>query len=223
MYGGDGDDYLRGFAGDDRMRGDAGNDTLKCDDGSDIADGALGNDYITGDAGNDVLSGDAGNDSIYGLAGQDWLDGGEGADAMYGGDGNDWLQGGNGIDTINGGTGNNQVHQTYASGYVQYGTTTQSLSWGDVGDFFGDVWDGVVGVFNWTLDKAESIGSRFYAWASHIDDRLFRLGSDLAGALSHWPWKAEFDLMSTRSWPKSDVHIPPDTSLTRPKTSATGQ
>ena len=55
-----------------------------------------------------------------------------------------------------------------------------------------DVWDGITGVFKWALDKAEIIGQRFYDWASHIDDRLYRLGSDLAGSLTHWPWQADF-------------------------------
>lgn len=192
MYGGDGDDYLRGFAGDDRLRGDAGNDTIKGDDGNDIADGGLGNDYMIGDAGNDVLSGDVGNDSLFGGAGQDWLDGGSGADSLYGGDGNDWLQGGSGTDTVNGGTGSNKVYQNYADGYVQYGTSSQSLGLGGITDFLGDVWNGIVDFFNWTLDKAEAIGTRFLDWASHIDDRIYRFGSDMAGALSNWPWKADF-------------------------------
>ncbi len=192
MYGGSGDDYLRGFAGDDRMRGEGGNDTIDGEGGSDIIDGGLGDDYLVGGFGNDVLNGDAGNDFMAGGDGQDWLVGEDGNDEMYGGAGNDWMQGGNGTDTLNGGTGSNQVYQLVAPGYVEYGTTSQSLSWGDVGDFFGDVWDGISGAFSWTLDKAESIGTRFYDWASHIDDRLVRLGGDLAGALSHWPWKAEF-------------------------------
>lgn len=192
IYGGDGNDNIRAFGGDDRIRGEGGDDTVDAGLGNDIIDGGIGNDYLDGKGGNDVISGDLGNDTLFGNDDQDWLDGNIGSDTLYGGNGNDWLQGGVGIDTVNGGAGSNKVYQDYAPGYLELGTVTQSLSWGDVGDFFGDVWDGITGAFNWVLDKAESIGLRFYEWASHIDDRLWRLGQDLAGALSNWPWEADF-------------------------------
>jgi hypothetical protein len=155
-------------------------------------DGGDGHDSMDGGAGNDVMEGGLGNDVMSGGAGQDWMNGGAGNDNMHGGDGNDFIMGRSGADTVNGGTGTNQVHQDTAPGYVQYGTTTHSLSWGDVGDFFGDVWDGIVDVFNWTVDKAEQIGLKFYEWASHIDDRLFSFVGNLGTALTNWPWKAEF-------------------------------
>jgi Ca2+-binding RTX toxin-like protein len=191
MYGGDGDDMMRGLGGDDRMRGEAGNDDIGGGAGADIIDAGDGNDYVSGDAGNDVLVGGKGNDTMYGGTDQDWLSGEDGADALFGNEGNDYIQGGLGADQIDGGTGSNLTYQTEAPG-VTYGTVTQALSWGDVGDFFGDVWDGVVGAFNWTVDKAKSIGSRFWDWASHMDDRIVRLGTDLAGSFTNWPWEADF-------------------------------
>jgi Ca2+-binding RTX toxin-like protein len=192
MYGGEGNDFIRAFAGDDRLRGEGGNDDLNGDDGSDVADGGDGDDYITGDAGNDALSGGDGNDAIDGGNDQDWLDGGDGNDALGGGAGNDWVSGGAGTDEVDGGSGSNQVYQSYPEDYLQYGVYTSELSFGDVGDFFVDVWDGIVGVFKWTLDKAESIGLRVWDWATNIDDRLFRLVEDLGDALSNWPWEADF-------------------------------
>jgi Ca2+-binding RTX toxin-like protein len=196
IYGGDGNDFLRGFAGDDRLRGEGGNDDIKGDAGDDVADGGIGNDFLAGDAGNDALSGGDGNDSLGGGANQDWLDGANGNDSLYGGAGGDWLQGGRGTDSLSGGAGDNKVYQDYAPGYQQLGQTTQALSWGDIGDaisdFVVDVWDGISDTFKWALDKAETIGQRVYDWATHIDDRLFRLGGDLAHALTNWPWEAEF-------------------------------
>src|SRR5690606_3388651 len=138
------------------------------------------------------MNGGIGNDAMSGGAGQDWMNGDAGNDTMHGGDGNDFIMGRSGTDSVNGGAGNNQVHQDTAPGYTQYGVITSSLSWGDVGDFFGDIWDGVVDVFNWTVDRAEQIGLKFYEWVTHIDDRLFSFAENLGTALSNWPWKKEF-------------------------------
>lgn len=192
MYGGEGNDWLRGFGGEDRMRGEGGADTLDGGDGDDAMDGGLGNDFMDGKAGNDAMSGGLGNDTLQGGEGQDWLDGDEGADTLYGSNGNDWLQGGAGTDTVNGGAGSNNVYQNYAPGYIEYGTSEQALGLGFVTDFAADVWDTLSGVFSWALDKAESIGRRFVDWVSNLDNRLLRLTQDLAGALTNWPWEADF-------------------------------
>jgi hypothetical protein len=191
IYGGDGDDFIRGNGGDDRIRGEGGNDDIEGGLGADAIDGGDHNDYIDGKAGNDVIAGGYGNDTIYGGADQDWINGESGNDYLYGGDGNDYVVGEDGADTVNGGTGSNLVYTNDPPG-TQLGQVTQALGWSDVTDFVGDVWDGIVGAFNWTVDKARSIGWRFYDWAANIDDRLIRLSQDLAGALSNWPWEADF-------------------------------
>jgi len=192
IYGGDGNDYLRGFGGNDQLRGNAGHDRIDGEDGDDIIDGGLGNDILSGGSGNDVIFGDLGNDTLSGGDGHDWLDGDAGRDILNGGAGNDWMQGGSGTDQLIGGTGSNKAYQDYAAGYIKTNSTTSALSWGGVTDFFGDVWDGITDVVRWTVDTAMTIGSRGYQWVSNIDDRLLRIGGSLAGAMSNWPWKADF-------------------------------
>jgi Ca2+-binding RTX toxin-like protein len=192
IYGGDGDDILHGGPGDDRLRGEAGIDEIFGESGDDIVDGGLGNDYIEGGTGNDALHGSQGNDALFGGDGQDWLEGGDGADVLKGNAGNDYMLGGAGSDQLDGGTGSNKVFQDRDSSQTQYGTVTQSLSWDSFTEFVGDVWEGIVDVFKWTADKIQAITTRFYDWATHIDDRLIRFGGHVADALQNWPWKAEF-------------------------------
>lgn len=62
------------------MYGGNGNDSLK---------GGLNNDRLYGDEGNDSLFGDAGNDLLSDNGGNDTLIGGEGSDSMFGGTGDD--------------------------------------------------------------------------------------------------------------------------------------
>lgn len=75
---------VRGFAGNDRITvsgvskgadlfGGVGNDTLK---------GAFGADRLNGEAGNDTLFGRAGNDALTGSSGADRLNGGAGTDTV---------------------------------------------------------------------------------------------------------------------------------------------
>lgn len=67
MYGGQGNDLLRGGGQDDEM------------------DGGADNDLMLGDAGNDELAGGAGDDDLRGGIGDDVLVGNAGADVMSGG------------------------------------------------------------------------------------------------------------------------------------------
>jgi Ca2+-binding RTX toxin-like protein len=79
VYGGDGDDNLKGFVGNDLMYGGADYDTI---------DGGSGDDTIRGETGGDCISGGEGSDTLYGDAGNDTLiatgDGGF-ADVLDGG------------------------------------------------------------------------------------------------------------------------------------------
>jgi Ca2+-binding RTX toxin-like protein len=71
MFGQDGDDLLLGGKGANVMFGGAGNDTLR---------GRGGDDRISGGDGNDLIFGGAGDDTLRAGAGGDTLSGGNGAD-----------------------------------------------------------------------------------------------------------------------------------------------
>lgn len=107
LYGGAGNDTMKGHKGtddlvggdgNDKLDGLAGSDYLTGGDGNDILKGGAGDDWLRGDAGNDTLKGDAGDDVLYGGEGNDILDGGAGADRLIGGLGTDTLKGGSGAD-----------------------------------------------------------------------------------------------------------------------------
>lgn len=82
IFGGAGNDLLRGGIDNDTFQGEADNDKLY---------GGKGNDLLSGDAGNDALQGDDGNDTLLG---------GTGVDTLYGGLGKDTLTGGSEKDTF---------------------------------------------------------------------------------------------------------------------------
>ena len=71
MWGGAGDDMLRGDGGSDRLFGQAGKDTLRGGGGSDHLDGGQGLDRLFGDAGADRLDGGTGKNLLKGGAGAD--------------------------------------------------------------------------------------------------------------------------------------------------------
>jgi Ca2+-binding RTX toxin-like protein len=118
--GGDGNDavtmgtgvpgtFVFGGDGNDTLRGGDGNDTLTGGGGRDLIFGGAGNDRLNGNGGNDTLCGDSGNDRIYGGNGNDSLYGGSGADRLYGEAGDDYLKGDKGPDRLDGGTGINHA------------------------------------------------------------------------------------------------------------------
>ena len=77
LEGGEGADWIEGYAGVDLLSGDVG-----------VFGGALGSASIQG--GNDILNGGAGNDLLGGDAGDDIFNLGDGVDAAAGGTGFDW-------------------------------------------------------------------------------------------------------------------------------------
>jgi Ca2+-binding RTX toxin-like protein len=105
LYGGSGDDKLDGGAGDDYLEGGGGNDTLKGGAGNDELFGDDGDDILDGGAGHDYMEGGNGNDTLKGGAGSDYLHGGSGNDTLDGGAGDDWIEGGAGVDVLKGGAG----------------------------------------------------------------------------------------------------------------------
>jgi hypothetical protein len=115
LYGGDGDDEVRGLGANDEIYGGLGGDViyggpgfdwmaagavrgpdrsknkLYGGDGPDDMYGADGEDVLHGGDGNDWVSGDEGEDILHGEEGNDNLSGEVGEDVLYGGDGNDTL------------------------------------------------------------------------------------------------------------------------------------
>lgn len=67
----------------DLLYGGKGNDKLKGNSGKDILLGGEGNDTLRGEAGDDILGGNADNDTLYGGIGNDKLNGGKGKDTYY--------------------------------------------------------------------------------------------------------------------------------------------
>jgi Ca2+-binding RTX toxin-like protein len=73
VWGGSGDDDLRGGSGNDRLHGELGDDTLV---------GGAGNDVLSGGAGMDSIDAGSGDDRMVASAGHDEIDGGDGVDAL---------------------------------------------------------------------------------------------------------------------------------------------
>ena len=87
LWGGAGNDQLRGADGDDHIWGGADNDQINGGGGNDILEGEGGNDAIDGGLGNDLILGGDDNDRLNGSSGADHLEGGNGDDQMNGGPG----------------------------------------------------------------------------------------------------------------------------------------
>ena len=117
LYGGDGDDEVRGLGANDEIYGGLGGDVIYGGPGFDIMwagpvhgrdtsmnklyggdrtddmFGAHGEDVLHGGAGNDFMSGQGGEDVLRGEDGNDDVSGDDGEDVIYGGDGNDSVDG----------------------------------------------------------------------------------------------------------------------------------
>jgi Ca2+-binding RTX toxin-like protein len=110
VYGEAGDDrlldvrgYIEGGVGNDSIEGSVGKDYIFAGEGNDFVDGEEGNDVIWGGPGNDRLEGDEGNDLVFGEDGEDTLTGGTGNDRLYGNAGVDRIFGEDGDDSMFGG------------------------------------------------------------------------------------------------------------------------
>ncbi|MCT4577687.1 calcium-binding protein [Donghicola sp.] len=152
LNGGDGNDWISGYAESDLLLGDAGDDTLdggtESDtlmggDGDDLLNGDDGDDHLNGQAGNDTLNGGAGLDSLVGGTGNDSMDGGadddtliagEGDDTLDGGAGLDLLSGGAGADNINGGENDDRITGDSGADTIDGGDGNDSINGGDDAD-----------------------------------------------------------------------------------------
>jgi hypothetical protein len=104
LYGGDGEDEVRGLGARDKLSGGLGGDVIYGGRGGDeLVAGAWvplefyadrSENVLYGGPGRDSVNGDAGDDVLYGGAGDDkFIWGGMGgADTLHGGDGNDYLK-----------------------------------------------------------------------------------------------------------------------------------
>lgn len=92
VYAGPGNDTVNiGIAHNAIVYGGNGNDILRGASAGDLLDGGDGNDQLFGGGGNDVLIGGDGADRLSGGVGSDLLIGGSGADTLKGDSGNDLL------------------------------------------------------------------------------------------------------------------------------------
>lgn len=101
-----GDDELDGGADDDRLFGGSGSDLLLGSDGNDVLNGGLEDDHLFGGSGNDRMYGSSGDDELIGENGQDNIYGGYGDDVLDGGNDDDRIFGNDDDDTLLGGEGN---------------------------------------------------------------------------------------------------------------------
>jgi Ca2+-binding RTX toxin-like protein len=145
LYGGSGNDTLKGNSLGNVIFGRSGRDVLNGGAGNDKLYGFSVNDTLSG--GNDTLSGDDGDDTLfsggrynndgsisgyqylYGGAGNDRLEGDDGWDLLYGGDGDDILYSSigdsasakGGRDFLDGGNGNDTLIGGINSTYIYSG------------------------------------------------------------------------------------------------------
>ncbi|MEM5474120.1 VCBS domain-containing protein [Hoeflea sp. AS60] len=160
---------IEGTTHDDIVFGGSGNDTLRGRGGNDEIHGGDGDDNINGNSNVDVLYGDAGDDTINGGGGNDTITGGTGADFILGGGGNDtviWSVG-DGADEIdgqgNGAAGDMLIVKSTGAGQ----TITLDATAGDGGNGFtvstndgsGDVVD---------VDRIEEVTVDFSAGAGTL-------------------------------------------------------
>ena len=125
VFGGPGDDDLRGSEYDDVLHGSWGQDRISGGSGNDVislatvfdpgeprdlsqnilqvAQGGEGDDYLFGGLEDTRMEGGPGDDVVQGAGQNDRLWGGPGDDAIYGGVGKDRLYGGPGDDVLHGG------------------------------------------------------------------------------------------------------------------------
>jgi hypothetical protein len=100
VFGGPGDDDVRGFGDGTLIVGGPGDDEHLASFGDQIIQGGSGNDFIHTGIGNDRAEGGPGSDSVSGSHGDDELSGGPGNDGIGGGYGSDGIEAGAGDDEV---------------------------------------------------------------------------------------------------------------------------
>ncbi len=123
LYGGAGDDYLRGHDWNDTLDGGAGDDDLY---------GGIGDDTLDGGSGEDNLYGQSGDDTLDGGAGDDYISAGTGSDLIYGREGNDEIYTAGSDATVYGGDGDDLINTTETSYYTT--STGTLIAYGELGN-----------------------------------------------------------------------------------------
>jgi hypothetical protein len=100
VFGGPGDDDLRGVGDGTLIVGGPGDDEHLALFGDQIIQGGPGNDFIYDGRGNDRAEGGPGRDQVGGGPGDDEISGGSGNDVVGGGYGNDDIEAGAGDDEV---------------------------------------------------------------------------------------------------------------------------
>jgi Ca2+-binding RTX toxin-like protein len=132
IYGGQGNDWLRGGFKNDKIYGYSDSGSAW---GDDTIDGGSGNDVLTGSShGWPMIWGSAGNDTITGSGGHSYLSGGDGNDSITGKDGDDYLWGGDGDDTLFGASGYDTLVGGDDDDLLQGGALGDSLYGGNGND-----------------------------------------------------------------------------------------
>jgi Ca2+-binding RTX toxin-like protein len=114
VTGGDGSDFLFGFAMHDEISGGAGGDVITghmgvWNDKELTMSGAVAGDLLDGGDGGDWIWASEGADRIIGGGGNDLINSCEGEDIITGDAGNDVLAGGSDTDTLSGGDGDDML------------------------------------------------------------------------------------------------------------------
>ncbi len=185
LFGGNGNDTIKGFSGNDRLFGEKNRDLLRGGNGDDFLDGGKGSDRLFGGAdddllrggeGNDFLQGNNGNDSLLGDSGKDTIKGGLGQDTLKGGDSNDRLIGGSQDDLLEGEKGKDILYGNNGNDTLDGGEGNDTINGGrgeDLYVFTSDV----------PFDKSV-IGTDFIAGFSLTEDRI-SLGKSTFAALNN--------------------------------------
>lgn len=121
-------DYLNGGDDNDQIRGGRGSDSMYGGDGDDRIYGGSGHDKIYAGLGNDLLKGEDGNDTMLGDRGQNYMYGGDGNDTMVGGTGRDLMLGEDGNDIMMGQQGNDRLDGGEGNDKLSGGSGNDTLS-----------------------------------------------------------------------------------------------
>ena len=169
IYGGSGEDFIRGGRGDDVIYGEGDKDDIAGESGADVIFGGEGNDDLSGDAtyvtgaehGADYIDGGAGNDQIAGEGGEDVIFGGVGDDLILGDavtldaafHGADFIDAGDGADIVNAG-GDDDTLLGGEGADLLVGDTGNDQIEGGAG---ADILDGGEGDDRYVADAADTI------------------------------------------------------------------
>jgi Ca2+-binding RTX toxin-like protein len=181
MFGEDGNDIIDGGtvgansifggAGDDLLRGDGGVDTNGATGATNVISGDDGDDFIsTNSPKADTLSGGAGDDTIF-----DFLGGG--TDSLNGGDGNDNLSGNAAAEIINGGTGLDTINGGGGIDFISGGAGADKFVFGA----FGNSLSSAARITDWS--GAEDFLS-FSGYSPNASDLTTGTAADFAAALT---------------------------------------